>query len=328
MCPGISQTAIDIGSVRGCCHGPTISCQSTFFTACVPMSKLPGRGTNTNTASDATATETASSKPREIWCEFGQFTECWTAYFSYSTAPSTTYTLYDCAMGIDAGMYEVQDFPPDWVLNTTSSAGKTKSTGATSAGDAAKETQDPSPPQHLTTDQPSSSPPIGAIVGGVIGGLAVISLLIMGLYYIHRKTRLPQQQPFFGPNDGGMMMPPPSTATNPDAARRSEAQEMPVYSPQFTDSATVYSNGVSPYVENQQNNNLISGGGGGGNQHQYGSPEQPGWLHENKDHKDVAMVHTSNLGYHVEAPGADGNVNGMGAAEMGQQGEKGGYRGS
>ncbi|KAK1508656.1 hypothetical protein CTAM01_02442 [Colletotrichum tamarilloi] len=51
-----------------------------------------------------------------------------------------------------------------------------------------------------------SSTPVGAIVGGVIGGIAVIALIGFGIFFILRKKKKTQQQPGPGPHGQPPMM--------------------------------------------------------------------------------------------------------------------------
>jgi hypothetical protein len=40
-CDQISASCINLGSIRGCCLGPSLSCALTFWTTCLPYSAIP-----------------------------------------------------------------------------------------------------------------------------------------------------------------------------------------------------------------------------------------------------------------------------------------------
>ncbi|KAK3360474.1 hypothetical protein B0T25DRAFT_535712 [Lasiosphaeria hispida] len=59
------------------------------------------------------------------------------------------------------------------------------------------------PPTNSPSEGGSSSPPIGAIVGGVVGGLAVIGLVLLGALFLIRRSKTNQ-----GPNTTSNTIPP------------------------------------------------------------------------------------------------------------------------
>lgn len=76
-------------------------------------------------------------------------------------------------------------------------------------------TTSPVPPPTPDPTPPSPSPPIGAIVGGVIGGVAVIALFALGLVLLLRKRRRRQgpgsdpYAPIHPPGGSASQHPPP-----------------------------------------------------------------------------------------------------------------------
>lgn len=137
--------------------------------------------------------------------------------FSFSTESySRTYTNIDCFGPGSGATYQMQDYPADGDQSTTTiSSTRTETrtiTSSRSTSHTSSVTPIPSSNPILPAEpigNPTSTPtsavetkttPAGAIAGGVVGGLAVITLLVLGiLYIVYRRKNAP---------------PPPVTSTD------------------------------------------------------------------------------------------------------------------
>jgi hypothetical protein len=150
-------------------------------------------------------------------------------------APGTSYTEYGCFKPNFGGPYLLQDYPPD--SNPT--------VIRTSAGSAPA-----MPTDSGTPVQSSSSSPVGAIVGGVIGGLAVIAMLILGILYLRRRSPKPvphehphpgpayhnppySKEPPYSPNEAPPTFPPQTQFRNV-GTQQATAPGPPLYDPRYS----------------------------------------------------------------------------------------------
>ncbi len=103
---------------------------------------------------------------------------CVTYLWSTTETPNRVFTIFNCEDKVWEGV-SILDAEPRGRATTTS--GSTPST---------QSTQPPTTTPAAATAAPEgSSPPVGAIVGGVIGGLAVIGAVVLGVVYIIFRNR-------------------------------------------------------------------------------------------------------------------------------------------
>ncbi|KAK6697051.1 hypothetical protein SNK05_013598 [Fusarium graminearum] len=194
-CGGVGQSCVNYGSIRGCCKGPLSDCASTtFFSVCVPFASV-----------DTSSTDQCISGTT---CCPSDYPQCWTIFMSSRANRDMTYTAVNCYQSDAQNTYYLQDYPP-----------------FTSTTDMESTSTEPDTSTVTTTIQPtsttsSSNPiPVGAIVGGVVGGLAIIALVILGIFFYRRKkpTNMPPIEQITSPTTQPPHQPPhqPSFASPP-----------------------------------------------------------------------------------------------------------------
>lgn len=151
------------------------------------------------------------------------YPECGTIFFSSSADPDRTYTIIDCFSAGFGSTYAMQDYPPDLSTSTSTSTSSTStSTTSTTTTAPSTTTTPPGPTSTTPPPTPDKPTPIGPIVGGVVGGVAVLGLIGLGIVLILRRNRNPpanttaahQQQPpsNFPPPQMGQVNPPVATS--------------------------------------------------------------------------------------------------------------------
>lgn len=144
-----------------------------------------------------------------------------------------TYTAVNCYKSNAQDTFYLQDYPP---FTSTIDVESTSTEPDTST------VTTTIPPTSTTS---SSNPtPVGAIVGGVVGGLAIIALVILGIFFYRRKkpTNMPPveqiispttQPPHQPPHQPSFSSPPVYNAqtSNPAWLPASPSPSSPTYSP-------------------------------------------------------------------------------------------------
>ncbi|ROV89493.1 hypothetical protein VPNG_10158 [Cytospora leucostoma] len=121
-----------------------------------------------------------------LWCGDSEYPYCKTHLYNDDTFRG--YTLQGCAVaaGTDSVVYSA-------TLSSVSSSSRKSSSAANGFTTVSSSTRGSDPATStLTTSTPtsrSSPAPIGAIVGGVVGGIAVIALFALGLVFLLRRRR-------------------------------------------------------------------------------------------------------------------------------------------
>lgn len=120
------------------------------------------------------------------------------------TVGTETIIAYDCARtATRLSMYESTDFPTstsEEETSSTASSGTVETSTSHQTSDVPSTTTSDTAEQTSPTDPGpnSSSTPVGPIVGGVIGGLALIALVGFGIWFIRRKKQYPGAVPSHG----------------------------------------------------------------------------------------------------------------------------------
>ncbi|OTB09403.1 hypothetical protein M426DRAFT_6677 [Hypoxylon sp. CI-4A] len=217
-------TCEDIGNFRGCCTGGSKACSSTFWTQCDDY--------------DATSVCDSSSKTR---CCQSAYPYCISWLFSTS---GSTVTAFDCDLQSRTRTFELLATPLSLLsssksstvedsasvsstptLTTTSSLFKSTHTATSSLSTSATN-------GGAVPSSSNSETPTGAIVGGVIGGVAVIALTVLGFLFIRKYRRdTPTLPPptLSGPQElAGCGTSPPVLATGQSKPEYAVAQTFPI----------------------------------------------------------------------------------------------------
>ena len=114
-----------------------------------------------------------------------QYPECGAYIFSSSATPQISYTMYNCFLANYGRSLAWQEYPAGMSAIISSSSSTTSSSSVTTAP--------PSP----TTSSPVKTPPspTGAIVGGVVAGLALLVFLILGIFFLRRRKPATREDP-------------------------------------------------------------------------------------------------------------------------------------
>ncbi|GAB1315237.1 Proline-rich receptor-like protein kinase PERK1 [Madurella fahalii] len=143
-----------------CCTGDYSSCTETMFSACLDFS-----------ASQRGAC--AGRGPRTICC-WSESPSCFTLLFSTTATPDKVFSIFQCQT--IGGPATILATPPNYseTLPTMPSLSNTPTSTSTNP-----------------TEDAGSFTPVGAIVGGVVGGVAVLGLFafLIVLYVIRNRRR-------------------------------------------------------------------------------------------------------------------------------------------
>ncbi|KAK4445896.1 hypothetical protein QBC34DRAFT_383812 [Podospora aff. communis PSN243] len=158
-------------SVIHCCPAtPAAGVTCVAMTACLDRTAF----------NSLTATRVTSLTPIPFetgWCTVSLYTSC--VQYVYGSVPVSGFSWLQC------GAQATREVA---LLSATTGGTETTTTSTPSPppppGSPATATPTPTP-----VPAPGNSTPVGAIVGGVIGGLAVIGLIILGLFYINRRSK-------------------------------------------------------------------------------------------------------------------------------------------
>ena len=150
-----------------------------------------------------------------LWCGFSSYPHCITHVYKDTRGAATAlsgYTLLGCAVaaGTDSVYYNPFIFSTTssstrrtTSTNTDTTPGLGNPTSSTSAKTTTTVTQTPS-----ATSVPAATP-VGAIAGGIVGGVAAISLIIFGIWFLIRQNKKHKDETP-GPSPGG----PPAPGYN------------------------------------------------------------------------------------------------------------------
>ena len=126
------------------------------------------------------------AQPTDSYSSDSDYPACGTVLFSSSANPSETFTIVNCYQsGFDETLL-MQDFPPPTATSTTTSTSTSDSSSTGANQDPTGSSPADGPPRETSTPRPKKSTPVGPIVGGVVGGVAVIGLVILGILYLYR----------------------------------------------------------------------------------------------------------------------------------------------
>ncbi|KAG7286823.1 hypothetical protein NEMBOFW57_009140 [Staphylotrichum longicolle] len=199
-------------SAVGCCL--TTSCN--IYTACLPYA--------------SSAATTTVNMDRTRYCSDSRYPYC--AVLSYAdptgslsgyTIPtcdstSTTYKFYFSAFGANTPTSRSSSRLTLTTVSSESSSSETSSSSSRSASDTTSPA--PVPVTSSATPDPGSSTPVGPIVGGVVGGVAALGLIGLGVFFLVRRKKQdpasPPAAPPPAPAPAQGFMPPPGQGPYPN----------------------------------------------------------------------------------------------------------------
>ncbi|KAI6768146.1 hypothetical protein HG530_006155 [Fusarium avenaceum] len=124
--------------------------------------------------------------------EHDDYTECATAY---KAVGRRRITAFGCAISeLEVSIYESTDFSTSQSDEDNSSTVSTRASISTKNNPTTTESTPARQTSWSDNDPKDSSTPIGPIVGGVIGGLALVALIGFGLWFIRRRKHIPSHR--------------------------------------------------------------------------------------------------------------------------------------
>ncbi|KAH7135921.1 hypothetical protein B0J11DRAFT_174598 [Dendryphion nanum] len=200
--PGYICATNAVFAAHGCCDSSSIS-TCVLPTQCIPMSSI-----------SASCNDSCMSNNMIAKCTLSTAAECYEWRYVYGT--TTTMTEHGC--GASAFTLSVQrsltasditysDLPSSITIDTNPFPATSTKTASTS-------TSHPTPTLLPAHPSEKSKPPIGAIIGGSVGGFAVLSALLFGLLFLYLRSKKEKRryaaaarnsastQPFMGPTSG------------------------------------------------------------------------------------------------------------------------------
>ncbi|KAK4183530.1 proline-rich receptor-like protein kinase PERK1 [Podospora australis] len=176
---------------RDCCTGEYRDCTSSMFSACLDFS-----------ASERGAC--AGKGPRTLCC-WAASPSCYTLIFSTTASPDKVFSLYQCAS--TDGLGYLLPTPPALARTATftSSTGSTSSTN--SLPNSSSEPSTTTVPPNNEGGRASNSAPIGAIVGGVVGGIAILGISAFFITFYVIWTRHKQDDASHPPSTTAVQSP-------------------------------------------------------------------------------------------------------------------------
>ncbi|KAK0613448.1 hypothetical protein B0T14DRAFT_279402 [Immersiella caudata] len=163
-----------------------------------------------------------------LWCGFTSYPHCITHIYRDTAGAATAlrgYTLLGCAVaaGTDSVYYNPFIFSTSSSRRTTSFPIAPTVTTSTSSATTNRATTTVT--QSSTPVPVSSSAPVGAIAGGVVGGVAAISLIIFGIWFLIRQNNKSKDDIGAQPPTPGA--PPAFAGYNNGAVGGTPATQMP-----------------------------------------------------------------------------------------------------
>ncbi|KAI1473265.1 uncharacterized protein F4812DRAFT_412159 [Daldinia caldariorum] len=180
-------TCENIGNFRGCCTGELKACSSSFWTKC----------------DDYNPTSYCDIYSKTRCCQ-SALPYCITWLFSTS---SSTFTAWDCDTQSNTRVLELLATPLSLISSTASrtvtdlstttsimsstisSANESTDSPSTATGGSIVSSSTPIDATSVSSSK-SSETPIGAIVGGVVGGIAIICLTILGVFLTKKYQKV------------------------------------------------------------------------------------------------------------------------------------------
>ncbi|KAB5515542.1 hypothetical protein GE09DRAFT_579237 [Coniochaeta sp. 2T2.1] len=156
-----AYTCTNQGQYRGCCVGSECA-TSSFPTVCY----------------GATETQCSNPGPETMCCTYDiNYPYCVTYLWATTASPNQVFSLFNC---------DTHDWAGQQILSAEPFAATTTNTSSAPNSQATVPANDNN---NNNSGGGSSSTPVGAIVGGVIGGLAVIGLFVLCLVYLLLRYR-------------------------------------------------------------------------------------------------------------------------------------------
>ncbi|KAI0121000.1 hypothetical protein BJ170DRAFT_688417 [Xylariales sp. AK1849] len=299
---GTSYTCTNSGDYRGCCQSSLCSASTNFFTRCYDSTASACSGTNVG--------------PNTLCCTYSAaYPYCITYLWSTTASPGAVFTEFNC----DASRFSGQYFLAASTPSTTSSSSSTSTTRTTSATTTSSLATASSSPAAVPIPSESSSSSsgggsstnIGAIVGGVVGGVAVLALIGLGIWFFLRKKKqnnthvAAQEQPQMAQSTGYPSPPPPGAQGSNYDSRYSYAAPGSQFSP-TTQGYPSPAVSPAPYYNPQHGGQEAWGQPQGGYMHPQSTGEtgvpkdagQPGYFEASKDVAEAPAVNPVGTGGH------------------------------
>ncbi|KXJ95102.1 hypothetical protein Micbo1qcDRAFT_156911 [Microdochium bolleyi] len=173
------NTCTNFGTYRGCCFGTACTQSTQFYTEC----------------HDATeAVCSASVGPQTLCCTYTtSYPYCITHLWTTTASPGKLYTQLNCDQQKFSGQYILAASPPttttESLASPSSSTRSIKASASTSSAPTVPDNSVAGGGQNAQSNggNNSSGAPVEAIVGGVIGGVAVLAIIGFAVWYLIRR---------------------------------------------------------------------------------------------------------------------------------------------
>ncbi|KAK1754697.1 hypothetical protein QBC47DRAFT_403108 [Echria macrotheca] len=211
-CDATAYCASDSSSHIGCCDDVS-SRNCKVWTTCYDMTESAKYTTNNGLS---------------LWCGISSYPHCITHIYADSTGAASIisgYTLFGCAVAGGTDRVFFNAFTAESSSSARRSSSSSDAGTTTPASSSAKTTT-----TFTSTPTPAPAPSstnVGAIAGGVVGGVAALGLIILGIWYLIRQNKKDKNDPSASPSaaanvgpaggyggPGGPGAPPPQMMQN------------------------------------------------------------------------------------------------------------------
>ena len=177
-------------------------------------------------------------------CSWSASPSCFTYLMSATTGPASVYSILECAG--EGGLGTLFATPPNYSATSPSSSKPSTSQTATSVTSSTPSTSTSSASSG-NGDSGGSSLPIGAIVGGALGGLALIIMVTFMVLILMRRTKKTESDNGASAQPQQNLQPPPGDYKAPTDQSHFTQNQAPVnYNAYSNPYAQSYATTTSP----------------------------------------------------------------------------------
>ena len=181
-CVKVDASCTNDKTFMGCCSTTGTDCHTGLKQKCIPYSQ------------SASLCKSLSDF-HTLCCSSSEKPECHTYKFSTTASPNLVMTLLACQSAKGSGT--LLDYPPAFTKTSgstskksTSSSTQSSSSSLSTTSSASSTTTGPAAPTDAPPPaEPAQATPVGAIVGGTVGGVAVIGAAALAIFFLRRREK-------------------------------------------------------------------------------------------------------------------------------------------